>query len=70
VGIVAAGAIESYWPIQMTQRVVGAAWNGTSPREIVRMFDKGIGLGVALGGDVGLGTLSPRVRDLAVARLR
>ena len=39
-GLVEAGAIAGYWPIQMTQRVAEAAWNRTSPRRIVRMLDR------------------------------
>lgn len=37
-GLVEAGAIHGYWPLQMTKRVADAAWNRTSPRRIVRML--------------------------------
>ena len=39
-GLVEAGAIEGYWPVQMTQRVADAAWNRTSPRKIVRILER------------------------------
>jgi hypothetical protein len=39
-GLVEAGAIHGYWPVQITQRVAEMLWERPSASRVVRMLDR------------------------------